>query len=186
MPPDPGSATGSRHGADLTTAFGLSKEEVRRIVIDKLRVVYHDWHFAEVPFADVLSDAGERREDPRAFVIALVAACWGASPTRSKGTTRPSRRRSRGAAVLGRAPETHEVTCLSDRLARSLAERALRGEGPLCSGLHRHPASGSRIRRRRHASWRAAQASPTEGADTTSEAPRWCGRPGDRRPGRLR
>ncbi|PYO10039.1 MAG: hypothetical protein DMD75_14245 [Candidatus Rokuibacteriota bacterium] len=31
--------------------------------------------------------------------------------------------------------KTHEVTCLSDRLARSLAERALRGEGPLCSGL---------------------------------------------------
>ncbi len=77
MPPDPGSATGSRHGADLTTAFGLSKEEVRRIVIDKLRVVYHDWHFTEVPFADFLSDAGERREDPRAFVIALVAALLG-------------------------------------------------------------------------------------------------------------
>jgi hypothetical protein len=77
MPPDPGSATRSRHGADLTTAFGLSKEEVRRIVIDKLRVVYHDWHFTEVPFADFLSDAGERREDPRAFVIALLAALLG-------------------------------------------------------------------------------------------------------------
>src|SRR5207249_831693 len=60
MPPDPGSTTGSRHGADLTTAFGLSKEDVRRIVLDKLRVVYHDWHFTEVPFADFLSDAGER------------------------------------------------------------------------------------------------------------------------------
>ena len=77
MPPDPGSATGSRHRADLTTAFGLSKEDVRRIVLDKLRVVYHDWHFTEVPFADFLSDAGERREDPRAFVIALVAALLG-------------------------------------------------------------------------------------------------------------
>ena len=77
MPPDPGSTTGSRHGADLTTAFGLSKEDVRRIVLDKLRVVYHDWHFTEVPFADFLSDAGERREDPRAFVIALVAALLG-------------------------------------------------------------------------------------------------------------
>ena len=77
MPPDPGSTTGSRHGADLTTAFGLSKEDVRRIVLDKLRVVYHDWHFSEVPFADFLSDAGERREDPRAFVIALVAALLG-------------------------------------------------------------------------------------------------------------
>ena len=77
MPPDPGSTTGSRHGADLTTAFGLSMEDVRRIVLDKLRVVYHDWHFTEVPFADFLSDAGERREDPRAFVIALVAALLG-------------------------------------------------------------------------------------------------------------
>src|SRR5437660_8942691 len=135
MPPDPGSATGSRHGAGLTTAFGLGKEEVRRIVIDKLRVVYHDWHFAEVPFADVLSDAGERREDRARSSSRSSQPCWGASPMRSKGTTRPSRRRSRGAAVLCRAPETHEVTCLSDRLARSLAELALRGEGPLCSGL---------------------------------------------------
>jgi len=30
-----------------------------------------------VPFADFLSGAGERREDPRAFVIALVAALLG-------------------------------------------------------------------------------------------------------------
>jgi hypothetical protein len=77
MPPDPGSTTQSHGAEDLTTAFGLSKEEIRRIVLDKLRVVYHDWHFSEVPFADFLSDAGERREDPRAFVIALVAALLG-------------------------------------------------------------------------------------------------------------
>src|SRR5438445_13648195 len=74
MPPDPESTTRSHGAEDLTTAFGLSKEEIRRIVLDKLRVVYHDWHFSEVPFADFLSDACERREDPRAFVIALVAA----------------------------------------------------------------------------------------------------------------
>jgi hypothetical protein len=57
--------------------IGLNKQEVRRIVLDKLRVVYQDWHFTEEPFADFLSDAGERREDPRAFVIALVAALLG-------------------------------------------------------------------------------------------------------------
>src|SRR5438132_9454033 len=74
MPPDPESTTRSHGAEDLTTAFGLSKEEIRRIVLDKLRVVYHDWHFSKVPFADFLSDAGERREDPRAFIITLVAA----------------------------------------------------------------------------------------------------------------
>jgi hypothetical protein len=77
MPRDPGSESGSQDEADRRSAVGLSKEEVRRIVIDKLRVVYRDWHFAEVPFADFLSEAGERREDPRAFVIALVAALLG-------------------------------------------------------------------------------------------------------------
>src|SRR5437899_509323 len=82
MPPDPGSTTGSRHRADLTTEFGLSKEEIRRIVLDKLRVVYHDWHVSEVPFVDFQWDAGERREDPSAFVIARGSAAQvtGASP----------------------------------------------------------------------------------------------------------
>lgn len=61
----------------MKPALGLNKEEVRRIVLDKLRVVYQDWHFAEVPFADFLSQPGDRREDPRAFVIALVAALLG-------------------------------------------------------------------------------------------------------------
>src|SRR5207253_11424416 len=47
--------------------------------------------------------------------------CWGASPMRSKGTTRPSRRRSRGAAVLGRAPETRRRDALQlDRLLVAL------------------------------------------------------------------
>jgi hypothetical protein len=58
-------------------ALGLNKEEARRIVLDKLRVVYQDWHFTEGPFADFLSEPGDRREDPRAFVIALVAALLG-------------------------------------------------------------------------------------------------------------
>lgn len=61
----------------MKPTVGLNKEEVRRIVLKKLRVVYQDWHFAEVPFADFLSEPGDRREDPRAFVIALVAALLG-------------------------------------------------------------------------------------------------------------
>jgi len=61
----------------MKPGVGLNKEEVRRIVLEKLRVVYQDWDFAEVPFADFLSEPGERREDPRAFVIALVAALLG-------------------------------------------------------------------------------------------------------------
>ncbi len=188
MPPDPGSATGSRHRADLTTrsasarkTFGASSS-----TSSGLSTTIGTSPRCRSPTSCRMRASAEK-------TLALSSSrssrpCWGASRMRSKGTTRPSRRRSRGAAVLGRAPETqsYEVTCLSDRLTWSLAERALRGEGPLCSGLHRHLASGSRTLRRRHASWRAAQASPTEGADTTSGAPKWCGRPGDRQPGRLR
>jgi len=73
----PGEGPPGSGRASPRAAIGLSKEEIRRIVIDKLRVVYHDWHCTEVPFADFLSGAGERREDPRAFVIALVAALLG-------------------------------------------------------------------------------------------------------------
>ena len=57
--------------------LGLSKGRIRRIVIEKMRVVYHDWHFEDVPFADFLSQPGERREDSRAFIIALMAALLG-------------------------------------------------------------------------------------------------------------
>jgi hypothetical protein len=59
-------------------AIGLSKESVRRIVLDKLRVVYRDWDLQGEPFEDMLSEPGARRDDPRAFVIALVAGLLGA------------------------------------------------------------------------------------------------------------
>jgi hypothetical protein len=56
---------------------GLSKTEIRRIVIDRLRTVYAEWGIDSAPFDDLVPTAGERREDPRAFVIALVAAVVG-------------------------------------------------------------------------------------------------------------
>ena len=77
MPSEAELDVASRSAANRPPAIGLSKEEVRRIVIDKLKVVYHDWHLAETPFADFLAEAGERREDARAFVSALVAALLG-------------------------------------------------------------------------------------------------------------
>lgn len=57
--------------------MGLSKEEIRRMVLDKLRVVYRDWNCHELPFSDLLDAPGARRDDPRAFVIALIAALLG-------------------------------------------------------------------------------------------------------------
>jgi len=77
MPSEAELDVASRGEANRPPAIGLSKEDVRRIVIDKLKVVYHDWHLAETPFADFLAEAGERRDDARAFVIALVAALLG-------------------------------------------------------------------------------------------------------------
>ena len=57
--------------------MGLSKDEIRHIVLEKLQVVYDDWGLAARPFEDFMTAAGERREDARAFVIALVAALVG-------------------------------------------------------------------------------------------------------------
>ncbi len=68
--------------------IGLSKDAIRRIAPEKLEVVYRDWNLREPPFADFATEAGERREDARAFLIALIAALLAACPTRS------SRRRS--------------------------------------------------------------------------------------------
>lgn len=56
---------------------GLSKEEIRRLVLAKLRVVYRDWGIDETPFARVGATRGKRRDDPRAFVVGLVAALLG-------------------------------------------------------------------------------------------------------------
>ena len=56
---------------------GLDKQEIRRIVLDKLRVVYDEWGVDGAPFEDMVPSAGERRHDPRAFMIALVAGVVG-------------------------------------------------------------------------------------------------------------
>jgi len=56
---------------------GLHKDAIRRIALEKLEVVYRDWNFDEPPFADFATEAGERRDDARAFIIALVAALLG-------------------------------------------------------------------------------------------------------------
>lgn len=56
---------------------GLHKDAIRQIALKKLEVVYRDWRIKELPFADFATEAGERREDARAFVIALVAGLLG-------------------------------------------------------------------------------------------------------------
>jgi hypothetical protein len=57
--------------------IGLTKEEIRRVVLSKLKVVYRDWHLRKTPFVEPRVEPGHRREDPRAFAIALVAALLG-------------------------------------------------------------------------------------------------------------
>ena len=46
-------------------------------MLDRLRTVYAEWGVNSGPFDDIVPRAGERREDPRAFVIALVAGVVG-------------------------------------------------------------------------------------------------------------
>ena len=56
---------------------GLTKEQVRRIVLSKLRIVYRDWHSAQGPFWHRVPKAGQRRTDARSFDTALLAALLG-------------------------------------------------------------------------------------------------------------
>jgi hypothetical protein len=67
----------ARNGKQGQERIGLGKEDIRRIVLERLRVVYDEWGVNGAPFGDVVPNAGERREDPRAFVIALVAGVVG-------------------------------------------------------------------------------------------------------------
>ncbi len=57
--------------------IGLTKEQLRRIVLSKLRIVYRDWRFTNSPFWHRGHKAGGRRDDARSFDIALVAALLG-------------------------------------------------------------------------------------------------------------
>lgn len=56
---------------------GLTKEQVRRIVLSKLKIVYRDWHFTKDPFWYREPKGGHRRSDPRSFGTALLAALLG-------------------------------------------------------------------------------------------------------------
>jgi len=61
----------------MRQSIGLHKDAIRQIALEKLDVVYRDWNFHEPPFADFATAPGERRDDGRAFIIALVAALLG-------------------------------------------------------------------------------------------------------------
>jgi hypothetical protein len=56
---------------------GLTKEQVRRIVLAKLRIVYRDWRLTSRPFGRRDPNAARRREDAQSFETALVAALLG-------------------------------------------------------------------------------------------------------------
>jgi hypothetical protein len=60
-----------------TDHLGLTKEQIRRIVLSKLRIVYHDWKLADAPFRGQDVRAGSRRGSERAFETALVAGLLG-------------------------------------------------------------------------------------------------------------
>ena len=57
--------------------LGLTKEEVRKIVLAKLAVVYRDWKVGHVPFGARAARPGSRRADGEAFETALVAGLLG-------------------------------------------------------------------------------------------------------------
>ena len=57
--------------------IGLTKEQVRRIALSKLKIVYRDWDFAKGPFWHREPKAGQRRIDARSFETALLAALLG-------------------------------------------------------------------------------------------------------------
>lgn len=56
---------------------GLTKEQVRRIVLAKLRIVYRDWRLTNDPFGRRDPNAGRRREGAQSFDTALLAALLG-------------------------------------------------------------------------------------------------------------
>ncbi|HEV8439411.1 MAG TPA: hypothetical protein VGT40_15070 [Methylomirabilota bacterium] len=56
---------------------GLSKEEIRRIVLEKLAVVYREWNFGRAPFGRRDVTPGKRRRQEHTFETALVAALLG-------------------------------------------------------------------------------------------------------------
>ena len=60
----------------MKVGMGLTKEQVRRIVLGKLKIVYRDWQSKDNPFSN-RRRSGNRRNDARAFETALVAGLLG-------------------------------------------------------------------------------------------------------------
>jgi hypothetical protein len=60
----------------MKAGIGLTKEQIRRIVLTKLKIVYRDWRFRDDPFSN-RRRSGNRQNDARAFETALVAALLG-------------------------------------------------------------------------------------------------------------
>ena len=98
-------------------ARGLNKAEIRRLVLAKLRVVYRNWGIDDTPFARAGAPRGPRRDDPRAFVVALVAALLG-------GLSEAIERNSR--ALAAAAPEIRPGAGASRTNRRALGGRATR------------------------------------------------------------
>lgn len=60
----------------MKASIGLTKEQIRRIVLSKLKIVYRDWRFKDNPFSN-RRRSGNRQNDARAFETALVAGLLG-------------------------------------------------------------------------------------------------------------
>ncbi len=60
----------------MTKNIGLTKEQIRRIVLSKVKIVYRDWRSKESPFSN-RRRSGNRRNAPQAFETALVASLLG-------------------------------------------------------------------------------------------------------------
>jgi len=57
-------------------SLGLTKEQIRRVVLAKLKVVYRDWNFKDNPFSN-RRRSGNRQKDSGAFAAALIAGLLG-------------------------------------------------------------------------------------------------------------
>jgi len=67
----------SRKRSSRPAASQGAKLGVQDIAQGVAEQVDRDWNLPAPPFADVATEAGERREDARTFIIALVAALVG-------------------------------------------------------------------------------------------------------------
>jgi hypothetical protein len=90
--------------------IGLTKEQIRRIVLLKLKIVYRDWRSKESPFSSA-KKSGSRRSDPRAFETALVASLLGglSEAIEQNNQALATAFRRPGASAGGRARATRRI-----------------------------------------------------------------------------